>query len=77
MHPRSLARAFAALIHNANGWRYRLEVCLHKIDVSVSILNKTFANMRYISTKVSCAGPHLVLDMRLLEAGEGSFGVRL
>ena len=48
-------------------------VSLHKIYVSVSILNKTFAN----STKVSCAGPHLVLDMRLFEAGEAGFGVRL
>ena len=30
-----------------------------------------------ISTTVSCAGPYLVLDMRLFEAGEAGFGVRL
>ena len=36
-----------------------IKVSLHKIYVSVSILNKTFVNMRVF--KVSCAGPYLVL----------------
>ena len=60
------------------------EVSLHKIYVSISVLNKTFANMRQepmfrVLAHIWCLGVWCGLfgDMRLFEAGEAGFCVRL